>query len=74
MPHGVNKATGVEDVLLVFGGSHDDVATVGDNSNDYDMIKAFRSYAVANAIDSIKEIATHVVTDLAELVEKELER
>ncbi|MBQ4121863.1 MAG: HAD-IIB family hydrolase [Clostridia bacterium] len=74
VPHGVNKATGVEDLLLVFGGSHDDVATVGDNSNDYDMIKAFRSYAVANAIDSIKEIATHVVTDLAELVEKELER
>lgn len=72
VPYGVTKATGVEDMLAVFGGSHDDVATVGDNSNDYDMIKAFRGYAVANAIDNIKEIATCVVKDLAELVEKEL--
>lgn len=72
VPYGVTKATGVEDMLAVFGGSHDDVATVGDNSNDYDMIKAFRGYAVANAIDSIKEIATCVVADLAELCEKEL--
>ena len=72
VPYGVTKATGVEDMLEVFGGSHDDVATVGDNSNDYAMIEAFRGYAVANAIDSIKEIATCVVADLAELVEKEL--
>jgi len=48
------------------------VATVGDNSNDYAMIEAFRGYAVANAIDAIKEIAHEVVADLAELVEKEL--
>jgi len=72
VPYGVTKATGVDDLLEVFGGSHDDVATVGDNSNDYAMIKAFRGYAVANAIASIKEIATCVVADLAELVEKEL--
>jgi Cof subfamily protein (haloacid dehalogenase superfamily) len=73
VPYGVNKARGIEDLLGFYDASHDDVATVGDNKNDIAMLDAFRSYAVANAIESIKEIAGAVVTDLAELVERELE-
>ena len=74
VPKGVSKAQGIRDLLEVYNASHDDVAAVGDNKNDQTMLEAFRSYAVANAIDSIKAIAGAVVADLAELVEKELAR
>jgi len=47
------------------------VRTVGDNYNDEAMIKAFCSYAVENAVDDIKKIATYVVRDIAELCERE---
>ncbi len=72
VPAGVDKAKGIEELLALYGASHGDVCTVGDNNNDIAMLAAFRSYAVENAIPKVKEIAGAVVTDLAALVEKEL--
>ena len=73
VPFGVNKAKGINELLALYGAAHDDVATVGDNKNDIAMLEAFRSYAVANAVDCVKQIAGAVVLDIAELVERELE-
>lgn len=74
VPAGVDKAKGIEDLLTFYAASQGDVCTVGDNNNDLAMLKAYRSYAVQNAIPIVKKIADEVVCDLAELVERELNR
>lgn len=72
VPKGVNKAQGIYELLSIFGGSYDDVIAVGDNINDTDMIAEFRSYAMENAVDSIKALADEIISDITELIEKEL--
>lgn len=72
VPIGVNKATGLYRVMEYFGGAYEDVIAVGDNFNDMDMIKEFRSYAMANGVEEIKATANGIVTDIPELIEKEL--
>ena len=73
VPHGVNKANGIYELLKVVGGKYEDVITVGDNINDTHMIKEFRSYAMENGVDYIKSIADYITTGITELIEKELE-
>ena len=45
---------------------------VGDHINDSDMIREFRSYAMASGLDSIKKLADDVTPGVAEMIEKEL--
>ena len=71
VPKGVDKAYGVRELCRLWQIEEDAVSTVGDNYNDVAMLKAFRSYAVANAVDYVKQIANTVVKDIAELCEKE---
>lgn len=68
----MNKARGLYDFLELTGASYDDMITVGDNINDTHMIKEFRSYAMANAVDSIKAIADYETKGITELIEREL--
>lgn len=68
----VNKAKGLYDYLQIVGAVYDDMITVGDNINDTHMIKEFRSYAMKNAVDSIKAIADYETEGITELIEKEL--
>lgn len=72
VPAGMNKAQGLYGLLEEFGASYGDIITVGDNINDTDMIREFRSYAVANALHEIKELANAVIPGVAELIELEL--
>ena len=72
VPFGVNKASGIYELLKVVGGAYEDVITVGDNINDIHMIKEFRSYAMANGVDKIKELADYVTLGITELIETEL--
>ncbi len=72
VPAGVNKARGVEELLSFYKADREEVCTVGDNNNDLAMLEAFRSYAVENAIERVKEVAGAVVPDLAALVEREM--
>ena len=53
----INKAQGLYHYLELVGGKYEDMITVGDNINDTHMIKEFRSYAMANGVQSIKDIA-----------------
>ena len=53
----MNKAQGLYDYLKIVGGKYEDMITVGDNINDTHMIKEFCSYAMANGVQSIKDIA-----------------
>ncbi|MBE6748191.1 MAG: HAD-IIB family hydrolase [Ruminococcaceae bacterium] len=68
----MNKAQGLYDYLELVGGKYEDMITVGDNTNDTHMIKEFRSYAMANGVQSIKDIADYETKGIIELIEKEI--
>lgn len=68
----MNKAQGLYDYLELVGGKYEDMITVGDNINDTHMIKEFCSYAMANGVQSIKDIADYEIEGITELIEKEM--
>ncbi|MBO4976812.1 MAG: HAD hydrolase family protein [Lachnospiraceae bacterium] len=68
----MNKAKGLYILTEYLGAEYDDVIAVGDNINDSDMIKEFKSYAMENGVDVIKELADYVTPGITELIEKEL--
>ena len=73
VPQGVNKAQGLYRLMEHYGCTYEDVIAVGDNINDADMIREFRSYAMENGVDTIKRMADGIVSDVVELLELELE-
>ncbi len=68
----MDKAKGIYKFIELLGAEYEDVITVGDNVNDKDMIKEFRSYAMENAVPLIKELADFETPGITELIEKEL--
>ena len=68
----VNKAYGLRRVAALFGGNEADIIAVGDNVNDLDMLKAFRSYAMENGVEEAKTVATQTVTSVTEVIFYEL--
>lgn len=55
------KQNAVKLLMEKLGISVDEVITVGDSNNDTEMIKLVpNSFAMANAVDSLKEIACHI--------------
>ncbi len=68
----IDKAKGIYLLLDILGAEYEDVIAVGDNVNDTAMIKEFRSYAMENGVDLIKELADCTVSSVTELIEKEL--
>ena len=68
----VNKAKGLYRLMELVGATYHDVITVGDNVNDYDMIKEFKSYAMESGVQSIKDLADFTIPGVAELIEREL--
>lgn len=68
----MNKAKGLYLLMDILGAEYDDIIAVGDNINDRAMIEEFRSYAMENGIDLIKELADYTTTGITELIEKEL--
>lgn len=56
----VNKANGLKQLLTTHGIKLDQLIAFGDNGNDAEMLKAAGlSYAMANGIDAVKNIADH---------------
>lgn len=68
----VNKARGLYTLMEYLGAKYDDIIAVGDNINDADMIREFKSYAMENGVDSVKELADYITPGITELIEKEL--
>ena len=59
---GINKGSGLAKIAASRGYSVDEVASVGDMPNDIPMIKwAGRGFAVANAHQWVKDVATEVI-------------
>lgn len=69
---GVTKSWGIRALMEHYSVKEEDVITVGDNLNDYDMIKDFGGVTVPNGVDAIKAVATRVYNDFTELVEDNL--
>ena len=69
----VNKAYGLRRVAALFGGNEADIIAVGDNLNDLDMLKAFRSYAMENGVEEVKLVAGQTVKTVNELILRELD-
>jgi hydroxymethylpyrimidine pyrophosphatase-like HAD family hydrolase len=68
----INKAVGLYKLAEILSAKKEDIIAVGDNINDTHMIAEFRSYAMENAVDSIKELADFVTPSVTDLIEKEL--
>lgn len=71
--HDMNKAEGMYKLASLFSLGHDDIITVGDNINDRDMIKEFRSYAMENGVEEIKKLACFITESVTDLIEKEMQ-
>ncbi len=68
----MDKAKGIYLLLDILNAKYEDVIAVGDNINDTAMIKEFRSYAMDNGIDFIKELADSTTESVTELIYNEL--
>lgn len=69
----MNKAKGLYILMDLLGAAYDDIIAVGDNVNDRAMIEEFRSYAMENGVELIKQLADYVTPGITELIEKEME-
>lgn len=67
-PVGVNKATGLEQLAKVLGMDKENIYTVGDNYNDLDMLKAFKSCAIRTGVEEIRKYADYICDDVADVV------
>ena len=72
VPCGVNKAEGLYRLTEIFGVNSRDVIAVGDNINDVDMIREFRSFAMENGVEQIKGLADGIVSDVTEILINEI--
>lgn len=66
MKKGVDKATGIGELLNAIGLSTENVHTFGDSMNDEQMIKEFDGTAMGNALDPIKKGAQRITKDVKE--------
>lgn len=64
LPKGANKGEGLIRLADLLGAGRGKVIAMGDNENDYELIKAAGiGIAVYNAVDKIKEIADYITVD-----------
>jgi Cof subfamily protein (haloacid dehalogenase superfamily) len=72
VPCGVNKAEGLYRLTEIFGANPSDVIAVGDNINDVDMLREFRSFAMENGVEQIKGLVDGTVGDVTEILINEI--
>jgi len=73
-PAGISKGLAVARYAEMMGVPVEDVWTAGDNHNDITMLCAFHGCAMANGVQSAKDAAEYVCKDLAEVVDRILEK
>ena len=60
------KGNMIEEVCAYYGYDKEEVAVIGDSANDLSMLTRFpNSYAMGNAPQAIKDVATHIAKDNA---------
>ena len=62
---GVNKGSGIAEVVNYLGAKQEDTIGIGDSSNDIDMLNYVgTAVAMGNALNEVKELADFVTTDV----------
>ncbi|MDH6366214.1 MULTISPECIES: HAD-IIB family hydrolase [unclassified Breznakia] len=69
-----NKATALQWLVSNHLPPVEDVLVVGDGGNDMQMIATYQGYAMDNASDEVKAVASKVVTDVSEIVKQHLDK
>ncbi len=74
MQRGVNKATGISQVLLAHGIDVSDVIAFGDSMNDYEILRMVgHSCAMGNGRSAVKQISNRVIgTNVEHAVQNEI--
>ncbi|WP_196596121.1 HAD-IIB family hydrolase [Pectinatus frisingensis] len=65
---GVDKATGLQELLQEQHWNHMPLLTIGDDKNDLPMIERFQGYTVESAADLIKKTAVKVYPSVGDLL------
>ncbi|MGI6229878.1 MAG: HAD family hydrolase [Tractidigestivibacter sp.] len=75
-PRGVNKATGVAQLMRYYGITPDEVIAFGDSMNDYSILRFVgHPYVMGNARYALKQIAENVIgTNEEHAVQQEMRR
>ena len=68
VPAGVNKSSGVENLLRLMNWSGAKVFVVGDETNDLPMIRTFGGFTVATAKDFVKREATAIFDSVGDML------
>lgn len=70
VPHGVDKAMGIEVIMKQLGISDDEVAVIGDSFNDEAMIKRFKhSYVMSHAEEELLAMGNTIVHTVKEAID-----
>lgn len=67
-----NKTQGIYQIKDYLKWNYDDVIVVGNNSNDLDMIKEFKSYVMETGNGKIKKFANYITPSVTDLINKEI--
>lgn len=67
-PANTSKVTGIYEYASMFEGP--EIYAVGDNVNDLPMIKEFCGYAVSNAVESVKQAASHQCDRVCNMIDE----
>lgn len=64
----INKSVALNFLSHQFNFNYEDIITVGDASNDFEMVRDFKGYAIENGTDELKSVASGVVSNIQELL------
>jgi len=71
----INKSFAIDYLVNLNNYNLDDIYVIGDNYNDYTMIKEYHGFSIASGVDKLKEVSRaeyYEVFDLIEDIEKEV--
>lgn len=71
-PKGVTKLTGLQRYIKISELEKVEIITAGDGYNDLPMLKHYKGYAMAAAVDFIKEHVYAVTSNVDKVIEREL--
>ena len=69
VPKGISKASGLDIIIEHAGVNKASVSVIGDDLNDIPMLEKYNGYAVNNAKEEVKAIASQIYNSVADLIE-----
>ncbi len=67
-PAGVDKATGIQNLIEAIGIDQECVWSIGDNYNDLPMIEQYHGCAIKSGVSDLKHVAEHICDTVGEAI------